>query len=47
LLAKSDDLLLNDISFLLMDQARLAEGMKIEDIAGFAKRLNKIITKAL
>ena len=47
LLAKSDDLLLNDVSFLLMDQARLAEGMKIEDITGFAKRLNKIIAKAI
>jgi len=47
LLAKTDDLMLNDISFLLMDQARLSEGMKIEDIAGFAKRLNKIIAKAL
>ena len=47
LLAKSDDLMLNDVSYLLMDQARLAEGMKIEDITGFAKRLNKIIAKAL
>jgi len=47
LLTKSDDELLNDVSFLLMDQARLAEGMKIEDINGFAKRLNKIIAKAL
>ena len=47
LMAKSDDLMLNDVSFLLMDQAKLAEGMKIEDISGFAKRLNKIIAKAL
>jgi len=47
LLAKSDDLMLNDVSFLLMDQAKLAEGMKIEDISGFSKRLNKIIAKAL
>ncbi len=47
LLTKNDDELLNDVSFLLMDQARLAEGMKIEDINGFAKRLNKIIAKAL
>ncbi|WP_024955636.1 molecular chaperone HtpG [Sulfurospirillum arcachonense] len=47
LLNKSDDLLLNDVSYLLMDQARLSEGMKIEDITGFAKRLNKIIAKAL
>ena len=47
LLTKNDDELLNDVSYLLMDQARLAEGMKIEDINGFAKRLNKIIAKAL
>jgi len=47
LLAKDDDIMLNDVSFLLMDQAKLAEGMKIEDITGFAKRLNKIIAKAL
>lgn len=47
LVDKSDDPLLNDVSFLLMDQARLREGMKIEDIAGFAKRLNKIIAKAI
>ena len=47
LLVKDDDLLLNDVSFLLMDQARLSEGMKIEDISGFAKRLNKIIAQAL
>ncbi|MBL0686777.1 MAG: molecular chaperone HtpG [Sulfurospirillum sp.] len=47
LLTKSDDLLLNDISFLLMDQARLSEGIKIEDITQFSKRLNKIIAKAL
>jgi len=39
--------MLNDVSFLLMDQAKLAEGMKIEDISGFSKRLNKIIAKAL
>ncbi len=47
LLTKNDDALLNDVSFLLMDQARLSEGMKIEDISGFAKRLNKIIAKAI
>jgi molecular chaperone HtpG len=47
LLAKTDDFMLNDVSFLLMDQARLSEGMKIDDITGFAKRLNKIIAKAL
>ena len=47
LLKKNDDSILKDVSFLLMDQARLAEGMKIEDISGFAKRLNKIIAKAI
>jgi molecular chaperone HtpG len=47
LLDKDDDILLNDVAYLLLDQARLAEGMKIEDINGFAKRLNKIIAKAI
>ena len=47
LLDKKDDILLNDVAYLLLDQARLAEGMKIEDINGFAKRLNKIIAKAI
>ncbi|WP_442765674.1 molecular chaperone HtpG [Sulfurospirillum cavolei] len=45
--AKSDLLELNDIAFLLLDQAKLQEGMKIEDTAAFAKRLNKFIAKAL
>jgi len=38
---------LQDISYLLLDQAKLAEGMKIDDVAGFSKRLNKYIAKAL
>ncbi len=38
---------LQDISFLLLDQAKLAEGMKIDDVAEFSKRLNKYIAKAL
>jgi len=38
---------LSDISLLLLDQAKLAEGMKIDDVAGFSKRLNKYIAKAL
>ena len=45
--AKSDLLELNDIAFLLLDQAKLQEGMKIEDTAAFAKRLNRFIAKAL
>ncbi|WP_458699515.1 molecular chaperone HtpG [Sulfurospirillum sp. 1307] len=47
LLDKKDDIILNDVAYLLLDQARLAEGMKIEDINGFAKRLNKLIAKAI
>ncbi len=38
---------LSDISYLLLDQAKLSEGMKIDDVAGFSKRLNKYIAKAL
>lgn len=47
LLKDTNSTMLHDVSFLLMDQARLAEGMKLDDISGFAKRLNKIIAKAL
>ena len=45
--SKSDLLELNDVAYLLFDQAKLAEGMKIDDIAAFAKRLNRFIAKAL
>ncbi|MBP6497657.1 MAG: molecular chaperone HtpG [Campylobacteraceae bacterium] len=47
LLAKGDLLELHDIAYLLLDQAKLQEGMKIEDISAFAKRLNRFIAKAL
>ncbi len=47
LLEKNDVAILNDVSFLLLDEARMAEGMKIEDMPNFAKRLNSIISKAL
>ena len=47
-LAESKDYLyLNDIAYLLLDQAKLQEGMKIEDVNAFAKRLNNFISKAL
>ena len=38
---------LQDISILLLDQAKLAEGMKLDDVSSFAKILNKYIAKAL
>jgi len=47
-LAESKDYLyLNDIAHLLLDQAKLQEGMKIEDVTAFAKRMNTFIAKAL
>ncbi|PID47356.1 MAG: molecular chaperone HtpG [Proteobacteria bacterium] len=42
-----DYVLLNDVAYLVLDQAKMSEGMKIDDVSGFAKRLNKIISKAL
>ena len=47
LLLKNDVAILNDVSFLLLDEAKMAEGMKIEDMPNFAKRLNSLIAKAL
>ncbi|MFK5882485.1 MAG: molecular chaperone HtpG [Sulfurospirillum sp.] len=44
---KKDFTGLQDISLLLLDQAKMAEGMKIDDVATFAKILNKYIAKAL
>ena len=47
-LLKQDNVaILNDVSFLLLDEARMKEGMKIEDMPNFAKRLNSLISKAL
>jgi len=47
LMEKNDFSQLQDIAYLLLDQAKLQEGMKIEDISAFAKRLNRFIAKAL
>ena len=44
---KDNELLLNDLTSLLFDSARLALGMNIEDAPQFCKRLNKIMLKAL
>ncbi len=38
---------INDIAYILYDQARLIEGMKLEDSTEFIKRINKILTKAI
>jgi molecular chaperone HtpG len=47
LLSDKNAMLLNDVAYLLLDEAKLAEGMKLDDIASFTKRLNKLISKAL
>ena len=44
---KDNELMINDISKLLFDSARLAEGMSVDDPSEFCKRLNKIMLKAL
>lgn len=45
--SSKDYVMLNDVAFLLLDQAKMQEGMKIDDVLGFSKRLNKIISKAI
>jgi molecular chaperone HtpG len=42
----SDDSMIEDISWLLLDQAKMAEGMPINDPIAFTRRLNKIMKKA-
>ena len=39
--------MIEDISFVLLEQARLAEGAPLADTAGFIKRLNRLTEKAL
>ncbi|MRR35466.1 molecular chaperone HtpG [bacterium] len=47
-LADSDDsALVDDISHLLLEQAMLVEGVELKDPAGFVKRLNRILGKAV
>ena len=47
ILLKNDLLALNDLAFILLDQAKLTEGMKIENSIEFVKRINKLISKAI
>lgn len=41
-----DDATIEDVSWLLLDQAKLSEGMEIKDPSSFAKRLNRIMAKS-
>jgi len=42
-----DDSMVEDIAWLLLDQAKMAEGMEIKDPVSFTKRLNSIMAKSL
>uniref|UniRef100_UPI0040486F76 molecular chaperone HtpG n=1 Tax=Aliarcobacter sp. TaxID=2321116 RepID=UPI0040486F76 len=42
-----DDYTIEDVSWILLDQAKLSEGMEITDTVAFAKRLSRITAKAL
>jgi molecular chaperone HtpG len=42
----SDDTMIEDISWLLLDQAKVAEGMELKDPIAFAQRLNRIMAKS-
>jgi molecular chaperone HtpG len=42
-----DPSFIEDISFLLLDQALLVEGVELKDPAAFVKRLNRIMIKAV
>jgi molecular chaperone HtpG len=43
----TDQNLINDAAHVLFDQAKLFDGMELDDTAGFISRLNRIIAKAL
>lgn len=43
----SDEATIEDISWILLDQAKLSEGMEITDTVAFAQRLSRITAKAL
>jgi molecular chaperone HtpG len=47
LAATQDEAVIDDMSRLLLDQALLVEGGEIKDPAGFVKRMNRALEKAL
>ncbi|MDK9694367.1 MAG: molecular chaperone HtpG [Sulfurimonas sp.] len=42
-----DQNLINDAAHLLLDQAKLFDGVELEDTTGFISRLNRVISKAM
>jgi molecular chaperone HtpG len=47
LAAVADQSVIDDVSLLLLDQALLVEGVEIKDPAGFVKRMNRALERAL
>ena len=47
LLATTDDAVINDAAFLLLDQALLIEGVPVENPGAFVQRLNRVLTRAV
>jgi molecular chaperone HtpG len=47
LLARSDDPILEDAAWLLLDQALLMEGVPLQDPANFVRRLNRILNLSI
>lgn len=47
LLLKNDPNTTKEIAHLLLDGAKLLEGLKIKDVLGYTKRVNEIISKAI
>ncbi|MFP4487343.1 MAG: molecular chaperone HtpG [Campylobacterales bacterium] len=47
LLLSQDDSMIEDISHLLLDEAKLLEGQKIDSMAEFIKRVNRVLHKAI
>ena len=41
-----DDFMVETISWLLLDQAKMAEGIEVKDIVAFTKRLNEVMAKS-
>ena len=47
LLASTDDSLLEDTAFLLLDQALLVEGVALDSPSEFVQRLNRVLNRAV
>jgi molecular chaperone HtpG len=42
----SDEAMIDDVAWLLLDQAKMSEGMEIDDSVAFTKRLNRVMAKS-